>query len=158
MSVISVMNVSFGYLAHRWGDRRIMIVGLLIALLGTAAAALLGGSASYEGLILPIALCNAGMGLALPAITAGVMHEVGLADANVGAATLNAIRQTGGLAGVAVIGIVLHIVGNWTNDIRLSFGVFTACHVAGLLLVRWGLRRGDLAPSCGVAAPGRDDA
>jgi MFS transporter, DHA2 family, methylenomycin A resistance protein len=88
-------------------------------------------------LIAPIALCNAGMGLAIPAMITGVMHEAGKNDANVGAATLNANRQIGALAGVAVMGIALHLISNWTVSIRVGFGAFALCFILAFGLIWW---------------------
>jgi MFS transporter, DHA2 family, methylenomycin A resistance protein len=138
MCVAPVVNFTSGHLVNRWGGRRIMMVGLFCAAIGAMTAAAFGGSAPYWLLVAPIALCNAGLALAIPAMTAGVMHEAGQADANVGAATLNANRQIGALAGVAVVGIVVHLVGDWTMNIRISFAAFTICLITGFLLIHFG--------------------
>ncbi len=56
-----------------------------------------------------------------------VMHEVGEKHANVGAATLNAIRQIGALYGVAVMVLVLALIPDWGLSIRIGFNVFAIC-------------------------------
>jgi len=137
MGMFSILNVSSGYLSNRWGERHVMLIGLSCAIVGTSFAVLIGGGVPYWMLIAPIALCNAGMGLAIPAMITGVMHEAGKNDANVGAATLNANRQIGALAGVAVMGIALHLISDWTISMRVGFGAFALCFVLAFGLIWW---------------------
>lgn len=136
MGMVSIVNVFSGHYAALWGGRRVMLVGTIAAALGAGAAMLLGGGAPYWALVLAIALCNAGFGFAIPAMIAGVMTEAGHAYANVGAATLNANRQVGALAGVAAMGILLHLVPDWVLSLRIAFASFALCLVAAHLIVR----------------------
>jgi DHA2 family methylenomycin A resistance protein-like MFS transporter len=137
MCMFSLFNVGSGFLSNRWGGRRVMLVGLSCAVTGTSFVVLLGGGVSYWLLVFPIALCNAGMGLAIPAMVTGVMHEAGRNHANVGAATLNANRQIGALAGVAVMGIALHLIHDWSISLRAGFGAFAICLALALGLIWW---------------------
>ncbi|MEA2290238.1 MAG: transporter, family, methylenomycin resistance protein [Solirubrobacteraceae bacterium] len=75
--------------------------------LGAAGAFVLVGvdlDSSYGFLMVGLALSGMGGGLAVPAITAGVMGSAPTALAGVASATLNAGRQVGGVLGVALLG------------------------------------------------------
>ena len=135
MGIVSLSNYGSGFLAGSWGGRRIMMVGNAVGVLGALAAMLLGGGAPYGLLVIAIAICNAGYALAIPAMIAGVMHEGGQRYANVSAATLNASRQIGALAGVATMGIVLHLIPDWGLSMRVAFGAFAICLAFALMLV-----------------------
>jgi DHA2 family methylenomycin A resistance protein-like MFS transporter len=97
----------------------------------------LGPRLAYGWLIAPIALMNVGVGFAVPAMTAAVMQEAGQRSANIGAAVLNANRQIGALAGVAGLGIVQHLTGDWAQSLRIGFAIFMACLAIAFTLAWW---------------------
>jgi DHA2 family methylenomycin A resistance protein-like MFS transporter len=97
----------------------------------------LGTGLPYGWLIVPIALVNVGIGFAVPAMTAAVMHEAGQRNANIGAAVLNANRQIGALAGVAGLGIVQHLTGDWAESLRIGFAIFVVCLAIAFMLAWW---------------------
>jgi DHA2 family methylenomycin A resistance protein-like MFS transporter len=77
------------------------------AALGAAGAfVLLGvdGDSPYGVLMAGLALSGLGGGLAVPAVTAGVMGSAPASLAGIASAALNAGRQIGGVLGVAVLG------------------------------------------------------
>lgn len=137
MGVISFMNFCSGHFAASWGGRRVMMVGNATATIGAAIVVFLGGGSPYWVLAVAIAICNAGFGLAIPAMIAGVMAEAGQAYANVGAAMLNANRQIGALCGVAAMGITLHLIPSWDLSIRAAFAAFSVCLVSAFIFVLW---------------------
>lgn len=144
MAVFAVANFWSGHLSARVGGRRLMLGGFACAALAAFAATLLGPRIPYGWLLLPIALVNLGIGFAVPAMTAAVMHEAGQRDANIGAAVLNANRQIGALAGVALIGIIQHLTGDWAATMRAGFGVFTLCLAIACALAWWRVRAAPL--------------
>lgn len=136
MCMLSVMNLGSGYLCVRWGIRKVILIGMLATTCGCLLTAVFGNDSSIWMLTLSVALCNAGLGFAIPAMINGVMHEASGHDANVGAATLNANRQIGALAGVAAVGIVLHLSTDWGVTLGVVFGGFAACLMTSLFFVR----------------------
>jgi DHA2 family methylenomycin A resistance protein-like MFS transporter len=92
MAVFAVANFWSGHLSARVGGRRLMLGGFACAGFAALVTTVLGARLPYGWLIVPIASVNAGIGFAVPAMTAAVMHEAGQRDANVGAAVLNANR------------------------------------------------------------------
>ncbi|NVZ64739.1 MFS transporter [Pseudomonas gingeri] len=139
MATVPISNYASGRFAQRFGERRVMLTGLSIAVLGSLVTACVGGGVAYLWIVPAIALCNAGMGLALPAAISSVMHVAGATYSNVAAASLNANRQIGALAGVAVMGIVLHAISDWALSVRIAFAINALVLLVGAWLVK-GLR------------------
>ncbi|WP_181176427.1 MFS transporter [Mesorhizobium sp. B2-3-5] len=137
MALITVMNIVSGYVAARFGIVRVLTTGFLLSSAGCLLTALLGVEGPRWMSAMTIALCNAGFGLAIPSVIVAIMQEAGQQNANIGAATLNANRQIGSLAGVAAMGIVLHWVGDWNIGTRLAFLSFGACMATAAVLVFW---------------------
>lgn len=134
MAMLSLLNFCSGFLTVKIGLRKVLIAGFGLTALGAVVIATINENAFWQ-LALPLALCNAGLGLAIPAVINGLMQEAGSANANVGAATLNANRQIGALAGVAAVGIVLHDVSDWTSSIHIVATASLICTCIALLLV-----------------------
>ncbi|MFL6709525.1 MAG: MFS transporter [Massilia sp.] len=99
-------NIASGWVSGRYGVRLPMIVGGVIAALGYGLLGLRGISSTASALdMLPgLALIPAGMGLAVPAMTTSILGSVQRELAGTASAVLNAARQVGGAAGVAVYG------------------------------------------------------
>jgi DHA2 family methylenomycin A resistance protein-like MFS transporter len=141
MGLITVTNIASGYVAARWGARRVMLIGFACSSVGALVTAMLGPNASEWLLALSFALCNGGFGLAIPSVIVGIMQEAGQTNANVGAATLNANRQIGSLAGVAATGIILQLIPDWTFSVRVAFGCFAVGMATAVVLVRWSRKK-----------------
>jgi DHA2 family methylenomycin A resistance protein-like MFS transporter len=99
-----VSNLLSGSLVARFGARMVTTVGVLIAACGYALTARLGVSSSLWDMLPGFALIPGGMGLAVPALTSGLLASVDRHDAGAASGALNACRQVGGAAGVAIFG------------------------------------------------------
>lgn len=99
-------NLASGALAARCGLRPPMIIGALVAACGYAIFCIMGISphAGFLAMLPGLALIPAGMGLAVPAMTASILGSVEAPLAGTASAVLNAARQVGGAAGVAIYG------------------------------------------------------
>ena len=86
------------------GPRLALALGAGIAVAGALALLAVDADSSYGVLMVGLALNGLGGGLAIPAVTAGVMGSAPPALAGIASATLNAGRQIGGVLGVAVLG------------------------------------------------------
>jgi DHA2 family methylenomycin A resistance protein-like MFS transporter len=86
-----------------------MIFGGLIGASGYALLGMFGISqtASFVDMLPGLALIPAGMGLAVPAMTTSILGSVERHLAGTASAVLNAARQVGGAAGVAVFGAMV---------------------------------------------------
>jgi MFS transporter, DHA2 family, methylenomycin A resistance protein len=78
--------------------------------------------------------------VAVPAMTTMAMQIAGRTYANSAAAALNANRQIGALVGVALMGIILHTVLDWSVRLPLAFGALTLAFGAISFLVHYFVR------------------
>ncbi|HEX2105237.1 MAG TPA: MFS transporter [Solirubrobacteraceae bacterium] len=93
-----------GRLLAARGARVPLAAGGAIAVAGSLVLLGVDRDSSYVVLMAGLALNGFGGGLAIPAVTAGVMGSAPAALAGIASATLNAGRQIGGVLGVAVLG------------------------------------------------------
>lgn len=122
-----VSNLVSGSLVARFGARAVTTGGVLIAAAGYALTARLGATSDLWDMVPGFALIPGGMGLAIPALTSGLLASVDRHDAGAASGALNACRQVGGAAGVALFGA---LVGG-----QPAAGLRTACLIAVLLLL-----------------------
>ena len=101
-----VSNLLSGGLVARFGARAVTTAGVLIAASGYGLTARLGVGSELLEMIPGFALIPAGMGLAVPALTSGLLASVDRHDAGAASGALNACRQAAGAAGVAICGAV----------------------------------------------------
>jgi DHA2 family methylenomycin A resistance protein-like MFS transporter len=99
-----VSNLVSGGLVARHGAARVTTVGVLIAAVGYALTARLGAGSSFLEMLPGFLMIPGGMGLAIPALTSGLLASVDRGIAGAATGVLNACRQAGGAAGVAVFG------------------------------------------------------
>ncbi|NGM51015.1 MFS transporter [Caulobacter sp. 602-2] len=99
-----VSNLASGSLVGRFGVRAVTSGGVLIAACGYALTARLGPASGVLDMLPGFALIPGGMGLAIPALTSGLLANVDRHDAGAASGVLNACRQVGGAAGVAIFG------------------------------------------------------
>jgi len=100
-------NVASGIVGARTGPRPPMIVGALTTVGGFAMLSRLGATTPYIAMLLPFVIIPAGMGFAIPAMTATVLSSVDRSRSGTASAVVNAARQTGGTIGVAIYGAIM---------------------------------------------------
>ncbi|MGN6579407.1 MAG: MFS transporter [Bordetella sp.] len=120
-------------ISARLGLKATLVAGLSV---GTAMGALaaFSGASTYGSFIVFVALCNLGIGAAVPAMTALTMQIAGHAYANSAAAALNANRQSGALVGVAVMGMLIHGLTDWPQRLVAAFAIGAVGYGLGVLL------------------------
>jgi len=94
----------FSRLVAARGPRVPLALGAAISVGGAIALVRVDEHSAYGVLMVGLALNGLGGGLAIPAVTAGVMGSAPTALAGIASASLNAGRQVGGVLGVAVLG------------------------------------------------------
>ncbi|WP_145910201.1 MFS transporter [Kitasatospora viridis] len=100
-------NLSSGPLVRRFGARRVLVVGSLLAAAGYLGLVPAVGTPSYPLMVAQFAVTGFGMGLIVPAMTNAMLGSVEPANAGIASGVLNASRQLGGLVGVAVMGLLV---------------------------------------------------
>jgi DHA2 family methylenomycin A resistance protein-like MFS transporter len=125
-------NLVSGGLVARLGAKTVTAGGVLVAACGYALTARLGAGSGMLEMLPGFALIPGGMGLAVPALTSGLLASVDRHDAGAASGTLNACRQVGGAAGVAIFGALAGTDG--VTGLRLS-GISAAVILVGAAIV-----------------------
>ena len=108
-----------------------MILGAIGTFAGFTMLSQLGPATSYATMLLPFIVIPAGMGFAIPAMTATVLSSVDRSRSGTASAVINAARQTGGAIGVAIFGA---LAGN--SSAQIIRGLKTASIISlGLLFI-----------------------
>jgi DHA2 family methylenomycin A resistance protein-like MFS transporter len=135
---ITAGNLSSGRCSARFGMPKVMLVGSIAAALVALILTVGQLHMPYPLLLLCVAIMSLLVGVAIPAMTTLTMQIAGRAYANSAAAALNANRQIGALVGVALMGIILHTVLDWSVRLPLAFATLTlAFGVVSFLVYRF---------------------
>jgi DHA2 family methylenomycin A resistance protein-like MFS transporter len=133
--LLTVMNVFAGRLAAKHGMRFPIVVGFVVGgigffWLGFATNELAG----YPNILLPLLGIGAGVPLILPPVTSVLLASVDRSQVGLASATLNAGRQIGAAAGVAVLGSLLSASHTFVAGFRVAMIVSGASCLIGTLL------------------------
>jgi len=133
--LLTVMNVYAGQLAAKRGMRFPIVAGLAIGGVGffwLAFAAQPG--AGYAIILLPLLSIGAGVPLILPPVASLVLASVERSQVGLASATLNAGRQVGAAAGVAVLGSLVSAGHNFVAGFRIAMLVSGGIYIIGTFL------------------------
>jgi MFS transporter, DHA2 family, methylenomycin A resistance protein len=144
--LLTVMNVFAGKLAAERGMRFPIVVGFIIGGIGFFWLGFATNeSAGYGNILLPLLGIGAGVPLILPPITSVLLASVNRSQVGLASATLNAGRQVGAAAGVAVFGSLLSAHHNLIAGFRVAMFVSgVSCLIGTLLAIRFIPPRTDL--------------
>lgn len=125
-----ISNLASGKITARYGIRVPVLIGLLIITAGFTGLMLVAKEGTpYWQLFLPFLTIPMGMGLAVPAMTTGILASVDKAISGTSSAVLNTTRQAAGAMGVAIFGAMANggakaIVHAITLSSIISLGSF----------------------------------
>jgi EmrB/QacA subfamily drug resistance transporter len=124
-----------GLLAARIGTRPPMAVGLALQAVGLGWLALvLAPDSAFVELIAPFAITGIGMALVFPTAAEAVLASVRPEDAGKASGATNAIREVGGVMGVAVLATVFAANGGYQSPEAFTDGVVAALPLAVVVL------------------------
>ncbi|HEY8467969.1 MAG TPA: DHA2 family efflux MFS transporter permease subunit [Solirubrobacterales bacterium] len=126
-----------GVLGARFGTRPLMAAGLAMQAVALAWIGLISAvDTPFAALIAPFMLAGAGMALVFPTAAATVLASVRPEEAGKASGATNAIREIGGVMGVAVLATVFSANGGFQTPQAFTDGVVAALPVAvGVLAV-----------------------
>jgi EmrB/QacA subfamily drug resistance transporter len=121
-----------GALSDRFGGHRFMAAGLTLQATGLIwIAAVSTPTTPYGDLILPFALSGVGMGLFFAPVANVVLSSVRPEQEGKASGATNAIRELGGVFGVAVLAAVFSHVGGYQSGPAFVHGTTTAVYIGG---------------------------
>ena len=124
-----------GILGQKYGTRPLMVAGLALQAIGLGWMALvLSPETPFVELIAPFVITGTGMSLIFPTAAATVLASVRPEEAGKASGANNAIREVGGVMGVAVLASVFAATGGYESPQAFTDGVTAALPVAVVVL------------------------
>jgi EmrB/QacA subfamily drug resistance transporter len=124
-----------GVFSERWGSRPFMIAGLALQALAIGwMATLVGVHTSFASLLIPFVLGGAGMALVFAPSASAVLSSVGVHEAGQASGANNAIRELGGVLGVAVLATVFTSAGSYASPRAFVSGLVPSLWVGSAVL------------------------
>ncbi|MCD9877477.1 MFS transporter [Streptomyces guryensis] len=120
-----------GALADRFGTRPFMFGGLALQALGLALLARqVEPGVGYGQLVAPLIIAGIGISMVFPSVANAVTSAVPLGDAGVAAGVNNALRELGGVFGIAVAALVFTQYGGYGSPASFLDGCAPALWVS----------------------------
>jgi EmrB/QacA subfamily drug resistance transporter len=148
-----------GVLSERRGSRGFMAAGLALQA-GALAwfAAVTSTTTPFSEIAAPLVMAGAGMGLVFAPSAAALLSVVAPSQAGQASGTNNAIREVGGVFGVAVLASIFSHSGTLASPASFVAGVTPALWVGGAVvavgaLLALALPRGKAAPAPAAVQP-----
>jgi EmrB/QacA subfamily drug resistance transporter len=124
-----------GALSDRIGGHRIMGVGLALQAAGLAwIAAASSPTTSYSSLVIPFAMSGIGMGLFFAPVANVVLSAVKPREEGKASGANNAIRELGGVFGVAVLASIFTHYGGYESGETFVNGMTPAVYVGAAIV------------------------
>jgi EmrB/QacA subfamily drug resistance transporter len=150
-----------GLLSDRIGSRPLMATGLALQAIALSwLAAVSSPDVAYSSLVVPFMLAGTGMALVFAPSANAVLGAVRPEEAGQASGATNAIRELGGVMGVAVLASVFSAHGSYASPQAFSDGVVAALPIGAAVLAAGaaialfvpGLRRSRAAAPAPLAA------
>jgi DHA2 family methylenomycin A resistance protein-like MFS transporter len=123
--IVFATNVSASRFARRLGTRRVVTLAALAAAAACAALLPTGPGTPYAALVVPLVVLGASIGLIVPLITSELLGSVERSRSGVASGTLNTLRQTGSVIGVALLASLPGLRAGFA----VAAGLLAACAV-----------------------------
>jgi EmrB/QacA subfamily drug resistance transporter len=124
-----------GIFSERFGSRLFMVAGLSLQAIALAwLAAVAGVDTSYTSMVAPMILAGAGMALVFAPSANAVLASVRTSQAGQASGATNAIRELGGVLGIAVLATVFTSNGNYLSPHAFVSGLVPAMWVGVAVL------------------------
>jgi MFS family permease len=124
-----------GPLSDRWGGRPLIITGLVLQAAGLAWLALITTpGVAYTSLIAPFVISGVGMALFFVPVANTVLSSVRPDQEGIASGANNAIRELGGVFGIAVLASVFSARGGYASGVSFAHGLDAAVWVGAAIV------------------------
>ena len=124
-----------GLLSDRIGSRPLMVAGLGLQAVAIAwLASVTTTDVAYSALVVPFVLAGAGMALVFAPSANAVLRSVRPEEAGQASGATNAIRELGGVLGVAVLASVFSSAGSYASPQAYTDGLVAALPIGAAVL------------------------
>ncbi len=124
-----------GVLAGRIGSRPLMATGLALQAVAISwLSQVLTPTAAYGSLVIPFALAGVGMALVFAPSASAVLASVRPEQAGIASGATNAIRELGGVMGVAVLASLFSANGSYASPEAFASGLDAALPLGAAVL------------------------
>jgi EmrB/QacA subfamily drug resistance transporter len=132
---VMVVSPVSGFLSERFGSRLFMAAGLgLQAIALGMLASLASVDQSYASMLIPFALAGSGMAMVFAPSANAVLSSVRTAQTGQASGATNAIRELGGVLGIAVLATVFTSNGSYASPQAYIAGLTPAMWVGAAVL------------------------
>ncbi len=124
-----------GFMSERYGSRWFMIAGLSLQAIALGwMASVAGVGESYASLVIPFALAGSGMALVFAPSANAVLASVRTSQTGQASGATNAIRELGGVLGIAVLATVFASHGSYVSPEAYVNGLVPALWLGAAVL------------------------
>jgi MFS family permease len=124
-----------GMLSDRTGSRPLLAAGLALQATAIAwLAVILAPGVSYTMLVVPFVLAGTGMAMVFAPAANAVLASVAPAEAGQASGATNAIRELGGVLGIAILASVFSAHGSYATPSSFAAGLTAALPVGAAFL------------------------
>jgi EmrB/QacA subfamily drug resistance transporter len=135
-----VVSPLAGFFSERYGSRTFMAAGLTLQAIALGWMATLASvHQSYASMIAPFILAGSGMALVFAPSANAVLSSVRTDEAGQASGATNAIRELGGVLGIAILATVFSSHGGYTSPQAFVHGLAPAMWVGVAVLAAGGL-------------------
>ena len=124
-----------GFMSERYGSRPFMIAGLSLQAIALGwMASVAGVGESYASLVIPFALAGSGMALVFAPSANAVLASVKTSQTGQASGATNAIRELGGVLGIAILATVFTSHGSYLSPQAYINGLVPALWLGAAVL------------------------
>ena len=126
MGACFVANLNIGRISSRFGDRKCIVAGTAIILLGCLTLLKVGAHTDYSALLSAFILMGGGLGTMVPPLTHALLGSVDKSRSGVASGVLTASRQTGSVLGVSLFGSLIAAAPMMVHGTRAAMAISAA--------------------------------
>ena len=125
-----VANLIIGRISEHFGDRKCIVTGTALIMVGCLMMLGINENTSYGWLLLPFILMGGGLGTMVPPLTHALLASVDKTRSGIASGVLTASRQTGSVMGVSLFGSLIVTAAMMIHGTRIALAIS-----AGVLLL-----------------------